>query len=124
MRRTGGARAGERPPKKTICARRLDFFLAVCYTFSERKRLAPSGVDARKGDQMPEVLQIVGSVVLLVVGVAVILYVLFRKSPVKEDPNARTAAEGENAEESDGDESEDDEIPDGEEPAEVTRKDE
>lgn len=87
-------------------------------------RLAPSGGDARKGEDMPEVLQIVGSVVLLVVGVAVILYVLFRKSPVKEDPNAQTTAEDENAEASEGDESEDDEIPDGEEPAEVTRKDE
>ena len=77
-----------------------------------------------KENDMPEVFQIIGSILLLVVGVGIILYVLFRKSPVKEDPNARTAAEDENAEESDGDESEDDEIPDGEEPAEVTRKDE
>ncbi len=68
---------------------------------------------------MEEVLQIVGSILLLVVGVAVILYVLFRKSPVK---NAEPDAAEENAEE-EGDETEDDgdDIPEGETPAEIVR---
>ena len=32
-----------------------------------------------------EVFQIIGSILLLIIGVAVIVYVLFRKSPVKEE---------------------------------------
>ena len=72
---------------------------------------------------MPEVLQIIGSVLLLVAGVAIILYVLFRKSPVKEDPNAQATAENEDAEPSDEDDAADD-IPEGEVPAEVKRENE
>ena len=68
---------------------------------------------------MEEVLQIVGSILLLVVGVAVILYVLFRKSPVK---NAEPDAVEENADESDGAEDDGDDIPEGEAPAEISRE--
>ena len=74
---------------------------------------------------MPEVLQIVGSILLLVVGVAVILYVLFRKSPVKAEENGETAPEDETedepAEENAEDDSEDD-IPEGEPPAEIEKE--
>ena len=73
---------------------------------------------------MEEVLQIVGSILLLVVGVAVILYVLFRKSPVK---NAEPEATEEDAnetdgEEDDGEEDDGDDIPEGETPAEIARE--
>ena len=64
---------------------------------------------------MEEVLQIVGSIVLLVVGVAVILYVLFRKSPVKSEDQADV----EGAE--DADEPGDD-IPEGDAPEEIERE--
>ena len=68
---------------------------------------------------MEEVLQIVGSILLLVVGVAVILYVLFRKSPVK---NAEPEATEEDANETDGEEDDGDDIPEGETPAEIARE--
>ncbi|MBO4283519.1 MAG: hypothetical protein J5958_02745 [Clostridia bacterium] len=74
---------------------------------------------------MPEVLQIVGSILLLVAGVAVILYVLFRKSPVKAEENGETAPEDENdepADENAENDSEDD-IPEGEPPAEIEKED-
>ena len=68
---------------------------------------------------MEEVLQIVGSILLLVVGVAVILYVLFRKSPVQ---NAEPEATEEDANETDGEEDDGDDIPEGETPAEIARE--
>ena len=74
---------------------------------------------------MEEVLQIVGSIVLLVVGVAVILYVLFRKSPVKNADPAESA-NAEDAEDADG-ETEDadepgDDIPEGDAPEQIERE--
>ena len=69
---------------------------------------------------MEEVLQIIGSIVLLVVGVAVILYVLFRKSPVK---NAEPAEEGDGVGE-DEETADGDDIPEGETPAEIEREEE
>ena len=68
---------------------------------------------------MEEVLQIVGSILLFVVGVAVILYVLFRKSPVK---NAEPEATEEDANETGGEEDDGDDIPEGETPAEIARE--
>ena len=63
---------------------------------------------------MPEVFQIIGSILLLVVGVGVILYVLFRKSPVKtEEP------EDEAVEETEDQDEESDDIPEGDAPAEI-----
>ena len=70
---------------------------------------------------MGDVLQIVGSILLLVVGVAVILYVLFRKSPVK---TADSETIEENADEGDGTVDDADDIPEGETPAEIARDDE
>ena len=70
---------------------------------------------------MEEVLQIVGSILLLVVGVAVILYVLFRKSPVK---NAEPETVEEDADGSDDTEDDGDDIPEGETPEEITRDEE
>ena len=68
---------------------------------------------------MPEVFQIIGSILLLVVGVGVILYVLFRKSPVKnEEPETPLDAEEPEEETEDA---EVDDIPEGETPAEITR---
>ena len=67
---------------------------------------------------MPEVLQIVGSILLLVVGVGIILYVLFRKSPVK---NAEP--EEETADTTEENEDETDDIPEGEAPAEIESDD-
>ena len=73
-----------------------------------------------------EVFQIIGSIVLLVVGVAVILYVLFRKSPVKnpepeENGGVPDGETEEEAEDEDGDEAEDDDIPEGDAPEEIER---
>lgn len=71
---------------------------------------------------MEEVLQIVGSIVLLVVGVGVILYVLFRKSPVKSEDQADVEdAEDTEGETEDADESGDD-IPEGDAPEEIERE--
>lgn len=71
---------------------------------------------------MEEVLQIVGSIVLLVVGVAVILYVLFRKSPVKNaDPAESADAEDADGETEDADEPGDD-IPEGDAPEQIERE--
>ena len=68
---------------------------------------------------MPEVLQIIGSILLLVVGVGIILYVLFRKSPVKtaepEDEATDTTEENED---------ETDDIPEGDAPAKIESDDE
>ena len=72
---------------------------------------------------MPEVLQIVGSILLLVAGVAVILYVLFRKSPVKEEERAEATPEDETANDEPAEESAEDDIPDGEPPAEIEKED-
>ena len=66
---------------------------------------------------MPEVLQIIGSVVLLVVGVAIILYVLFRKSPVK-----TAEPEDETADETEDEVEETDDIPEGDAPAKIERE--
>ena len=67
---------------------------------------------------MPEVFQIIGSILLLVVGVGIILYVLFRKSPVKTaEPEDETTDETEDADE------ETDDIPEGDAPAEIERED-
>ena len=78
---------------------------------------------------MPEALQIVGSILLLVAGVAVILYVLFRKSPVKpQDSETGEDDEIENDGETPGgnaeDDGEGDDIPEGENPAEIEREEE
>ena len=71
---------------------------------------------------MEEVLQIVGSIVLLVVGVGVILYVLFRKSPVKSADQADVEdAEDAEGETEDADEPGDD-IPEGDAPEEIERE--
>ena len=71
---------------------------------------------------MEEVLQIVGSIVLLVVGVGVILYVLFRKSPVKSEDQADVEdAEDAEGETEDADEPGDD-IPEGDAPEEIERE--
>ena len=43
---------------------------------------------------MGDVFQIIGSVLLIVVGVAVITYVLFRKSPVKSEEPEDEAQDG------------------------------
>ncbi|MBP5349741.1 MAG: hypothetical protein J6Z13_05270 [Clostridia bacterium] len=63
---------------------------------------------------MPEVLQIIGTILLLVVGVGIILYVLFRKSPVKtaepEEDTTDTTEENED---------ETDDIPEGDAPAKI-----
>ena len=67
---------------------------------------------------MPEVLQIVGSILLLVVGVGIILYVLFRKSPVK---TAEPEGETTDTTEENGDETDD--IPEGDAPAEIESDD-
>lgn len=67
---------------------------------------------------MPEVLQIIGSILLLVVGVAIILYVLFRKSPVK-----TAEPEDEAADDTEGADGETDDIPEGDAPAEIERED-
>ena len=72
---------------------------------------------------MPEVLQIVGSILLLVVGVAVILYVLFRKSPVKEEEPAEATPEDETESDEAAEENADDDVPEGEPPAEIERED-
>lgn len=69
---------------------------------------------------MGDVFQIIGSVLLIVVGVAVITYVLFRKSPVKSEEPEDEAQDG-SAEEGDevaGDEPADD-VPEGEAPVEI-----
>lgn len=71
---------------------------------------------------MEEVLQIVGSIVLLVAGVAIILYVLFRKSPVKgADPADADAAEDADEKTDAADEPGDD-IPEGDAPEEIERE--
>ncbi len=67
---------------------------------------------------MPEVLQIIGSILLLVVGVGIILYVLFRKSPVK---TAEPEGETTDTTEENGDETDD--IPEGDAPAEIESDD-
>ena len=69
---------------------------------------------------MGDVFQIIGSVLLIVAGVAVITYVLFRKSPVKTEEPEDEAQDG-SAEEGDevaGDEPADD-VPEGEAPVEI-----
>ena len=66
---------------------------------------------------MPEVFQIIGSILLLVVGVGVILYVLFRKSPVK-----TAEPEDETADETEDEAEETDDIPEGDAPAQIERE--
>lgn len=68
-----------------------------------------------------EVLQIIGSVVLLVVGVGIILYVLFRKSPVKNAEPAEDDA-AEDADEEENDDEPGDDIPAGDAPERVERE--
>ena len=74
---------------------------------------------------MEGVLQIVGSIVLLVVGVGVILYVLFRKSPVKSEDQA-DVEDAEDAEDAEGETEEavepGDDIPEGDAPEEIERE--
>ena len=76
---------------------------------------------------MGDVLQIIGSILLLIAGVAIIVYVLFRKSPVKEEKPAEgtpdDAEEEGDAEEDADEETSEDEIPEGEAPAEIERED-
>ena len=57
---------------------------------------------------MGDVLQIIGSILLLIAGVAIIVYVLFRKSPVK---TAEPEGETTDTTEENGDETDD--IPEG-----------
>ena len=75
---------------------------------------------------MGDVLQIIGSILLLIAGVAIIVYVLFRKSPAKEETPADNvpddAVEGD-AEEGGDEETSEDDIPEGEAPAEIERED-
>jgi len=72
-----------------------------------------------------EVFQIIGSILLLVAGVAVILYVLFRKSPVKpQDSETGEEYEIENDGKTPDGDAEDDDIPEGENPAEIEREEE
>ena len=66
---------------------------------------------------MPEVLQIIGTILLLVVGVGIILYVLFRKSPVK-----TAEPEDETADETEDEAEETDDIPEGDAPAKIERE--
>ena len=71
---------------------------------------------------MEEVLQIVGSIVLRVVGVAIILYVLFRKSPVKGADSADADAAEDADSETDAAEEPGDDIPEGDAPEEIERE--
>lgn len=72
---------------------------------------------------MGDVLQIIGSVFLIVAGVAVIIYVLFRKSPVKtgesENEMQNGAADDADATEDETADEPADDIPEGEAPAEI-----
>ena len=78
---------------------------------------------------MPEVLQIIGSILLLVVGVGIILYVLFRKSPVKtaelfrKSPVKTAEPEGETTDTTEENGDETDDIPEGDAPAEIESDD-
>ena len=72
---------------------------------------------------MGDVFQIIGSVLLIVAGVAVITYVLFRKSPVKSEEPEDEAQDG-SAEEGDevAEEETEDDVPEGEAPVEIGPK--